>query len=596
MARRKASVAETKAAARRPGKKTVRAPTVPAAANPVVGIGASAGGLEACTTLLRALPVDLGLVFVVVQHLDPDHESILPRLLSRATSMKVLPIRSGMAVEPDHVYVIPPNRKVVLSRGRLRLTRRDPAGRRMPVDEFFCSLAKDYGRRAIGIVLSGGASDGTLGTRAIKAKGGITFAQDPRSAKCPGMPQSAISAGHVDFVLPPEGIATELARLSRHPYVGLIPPGETPPALADEAILQASTIRALLESASQAILAVDREGGIVLANSMAQQIFQYNREELLRRNIDTLLPERYRDHHSRFRAGYFSHPASRPMGQDRYLTGLRKDGVEVPIEVSLSAVETKAGLLAVAFITDISERIRREELLRGSEAALRASEGQLRRLTAGLLTAQEEERRRVSRELHDDLNQQLAMLAVEIETLERELPDASDALRRRLGSVLTRTVKLSDDVQRTAYQLHPSILEHLGLVSALTSLCADFNSRDILNVRFTHRRVPKSIFPDVSLCLYRITQECLRNVVKHSGNRAARITLTGRNDGLDLIVDDEGIGFDPQTAKKGLGIVSMEERVRLIGGTVAIRSRPGDGARVSVFVPLARIATGGEKS
>jgi two-component system CheB/CheR fusion protein len=189
---------------------------------PIVGVGASAGGFEAFRELLHALPMNTGMAFVLVQHLDPGHESILSKLLSRATAMPVREVQDGMAVEPNHVYVIPPNRLMSIGGGVLRLTARDePAVKNMPIDQFLRSLAEDQGSRAIGVILSGTASDGTRGLKAIKAEGGITFAQDEQSAKYDGMPRSAVAAGCVDLVLPPAEIATELGRIRHHPYLGL---------------------------------------------------------------------------------------------------------------------------------------------------------------------------------------------------------------------------------------------------------------------------------------------------------------------------------------------------------------------------------------
>ena len=197
---------------------------------PIVGIGASAGGLEAFTQLLRALPQDTGMAFVLVQHLDASHESMLVKLLSGVTQMAVAEVKHGMQAQPNHMYVIPPNADIIMVNGALQLIRREaPAGRHMPIDHFFRSLAQDQGARAIGVVLSGTAADGTLGLKAIKAEGGITFAQEPDSAKYDGMPRSAISASCVDFVLPPDRIATELLRISRHPYVELASQEEGPP-------------------------------------------------------------------------------------------------------------------------------------------------------------------------------------------------------------------------------------------------------------------------------------------------------------------------------------------------------------------------------
>jgi len=187
---------------------------------PIVGVGASAGGLEALQSLLRSLPANTGLAFVLVQHLDPQHESMLPTLLARASRLPVLEVTNGTVVKPDHVYVIPPNKALEIQDGTLRLLRRRKNERKhMPIDEFFESLAESEGNRAVGVVLSGLASDGTRGLAAIKSAGGITFAQDPASAKYGGMPQSAIAAGCVDFVLPPEHIAEELKRIGTHPYM-----------------------------------------------------------------------------------------------------------------------------------------------------------------------------------------------------------------------------------------------------------------------------------------------------------------------------------------------------------------------------------------
>ncbi len=195
---------------------------------PVVGIGASAGGLEAVTALLRALPTRTGTAFVLVQHLDPTHESAMATLLSRATGMPVLEAMNNVALEPEHVYIIPPNKLMEIAERRLKLSpRTDSKETYTPIDHFLKSLANEEGSRAIGVILSGsGGSDGTQGLLAIKAAGGITFAQDEKTAKYPSMPAAAVSAGCVDFVLPPDKIARELARLAGHPYVA--PAGEEP--------------------------------------------------------------------------------------------------------------------------------------------------------------------------------------------------------------------------------------------------------------------------------------------------------------------------------------------------------------------------------
>jgi two-component system, chemotaxis family, CheB/CheR fusion protein len=185
---------------------------------PIVAIGASAGGLEAFSNLLRALPPEPGLALVFIPHLDPTHESAMVELLSRTTRLPVFQASEGTAVVCNAVYVLPPNSDMTIDDGVLHLVRREAGrGQHMPIDTFFRSLAEDQTSNAVGVILSGTANDGTLGMLAIKNNGGITFAQDTESAKYDGMPHSAASAGVVDFVMPPDRIAQELIRIQKQP-------------------------------------------------------------------------------------------------------------------------------------------------------------------------------------------------------------------------------------------------------------------------------------------------------------------------------------------------------------------------------------------
>ena len=213
---------------------------------PIVGVGASAGGLEAFTNLLKALPARPGMPFVLVPHLDPTHESAMTELLGRATAMPVLQVYDGLRLKADQVYVIPPNSEMTIFGGLLRLATREHSGPHMPIDTFFRSLASESRSNAIGVILSGTASDGTLGVAAIKNEGGITFAQDSKSAKYDGMPNSAIASGCIDMVLPPPGIAQELIRIREHPYVSN-PPSETPEPIHGDSSQQMAHVFRLLK-------------------------------------------------------------------------------------------------------------------------------------------------------------------------------------------------------------------------------------------------------------------------------------------------------------------------------------------------------------
>jgi len=211
---------------------------------PVVGVGASAGGLEAFTELLKHLPPEIGFAFVLVQHLDPRHASALPKILSAKTRMGVREAAEGDVLKPNVVFVLPADKAITVSQGRLWLSPRvESAGLHHPIDVFLRSLATEQKSRAIAVILSGSGSDGALGIRAVKDEGGIIFAQDEKSAQHAGMPQSAIATGCADFVLPPAGIARELARLGGHSYLlQQTAPASAPPPQEETSLRQIFTL------------------------------------------------------------------------------------------------------------------------------------------------------------------------------------------------------------------------------------------------------------------------------------------------------------------------------------------------------------------
>ena len=226
-AKAEASVATPDAKTIEAQESSGKAAEVPAAVEsavagfPIVGIGASAGGLAAFEAFFSGMPVDTdpGMAFVLVQHLAPDHKSILTELVQRYTRMQVYEVKDGMEVQPDCAYIIPPNRDMAFLNGTLQLLEpAAPRGLRQPIDFFFRSLAQDQRERAICIVLSGTGSDGTLGVRAVKGEGGMVMAQNPDSADYDGMPRSAIATGLVDYVLPPAAMPAQLLAYAAHAF------------------------------------------------------------------------------------------------------------------------------------------------------------------------------------------------------------------------------------------------------------------------------------------------------------------------------------------------------------------------------------------
>lgn len=185
---------------------------------PIVGMGASAGGLEAIESFFQNMPEDSGMAFVLVTHLDPTHTSIMPELVQKSTKMKVYSVKDGMKVQPNSVYIIPPNNDLAILHGSLQLIKpARPSKLRLPIDFFFRSLAQDCGRSAVCIILSGTGTDGTLGLREIRGEGGMVMVQEPKTAKYAGMPRSAVATGLVDYVLPPEKMPRQLIKYIKHP-------------------------------------------------------------------------------------------------------------------------------------------------------------------------------------------------------------------------------------------------------------------------------------------------------------------------------------------------------------------------------------------
>jgi signal transduction histidine kinase len=253
---------------------------------------------------------------------------------------------------------------------------------------------------------------------------------------------------------------------------------------------------------------------------------------------------------------------------------LRKDGSEFPVDIGLSYLETKAGILGISFVTDVTERQNNQK--------------ELQALTARLLGVQEGNNKELSRELHDGLSQKLAALGMEVSMLFHRHIEADDELRDKVRSVSQTINDMAGDVHAMSRRLHPAILSELGLEAAVREECLRISAQERLEVQYKAERIPARLPEDVSLCLYRVAQESLNNVAKHAKAAAVRVSLAGKKPGISLRVQDTGKGFRPREvrSKGGLGLISMEERARLVNGKYSVLSQPGKGTTVELFVPL----------
>ncbi len=270
-------------------------------------------------------------------------------------------------------------------------------------------------------------------------------------------------------------------------------------------------------------------------------------------------------------------------------------------ELEVRVQERTAELATVnkALVVEITERIETESSLRISESALAASQRALQRsgedlrgLAARLLTAQEEERRRISRDLHDDINQRLAMMVVELETLDRLLPVNCQQIGTRLRSLQDNATELSDDVRHLSYTYHHAVLDDLGLDVALKRLVDDVSTRAGLHAAFQGTSVARTIAQPVATCLYRIAQESLSNVVKHADASKFYVELNCSSEWVTLTVTDDGKGFDPLSRKQeraSLGLLSMKERAYLVKGELDVESTVGRGTSIRVKIPLSKV-------
>jgi PAS domain S-box-containing protein len=349
--------------------------------------------------------------------------------------------------------------------------------------------------------------------------------------------------------------------------------------------------RRLLESAPDGVLIVARDGRIVMVNGRAEQLFGRSRHELIGSPLVELVPPAQRAAHLAGFASYFAQPRVLHLGSSGpQIFGLAKDGREFPLELDLSPIDTEAGLMAIAAIRDLTERRRMERERDALLAELGSGRERLRVLSMRLLDAQEQERRTIARELHDEIGQALTAVRIDLQTLQGAVDDAA---RPVVESALEVTRCLVTQARDMSLDLRPSLLDDLGLMAALRWYLERHQQRLGGAVALEGDLADLRLPPTLETACFRVAQEALTNVARHAGAQSVRVELRRVDGEVELTVRDDGAGFDVEAARRravsgqSMGLLGMEERVTLAGGRFAVESRPGSGTEIRVRLPLA---------
>ena len=325
----------------------------------------------------------------------------------------------------------------------------------------------------------------------------------------------------------------------------------------------------IVRSAMDAIIAIDEEQRVVLFNTAAEKMFGYTAGETIGTAIDRFIPQWSRSERPENLREFGV--AGRAMAHLSDLRALGANGKEFPIEASISEVSIESKKLLTVIIRDTTERKMAEEALAS--------------LSGRLIEAQEEERRRVAREIHDDYQQRVALLAIDLEALAENVENSPAEAVHRLRELWESISELGADLHDLSHSLHSSTLESLGLVAGIRAFCEEFADQQNMEIEFAHEDVPCTIPGDAALCLFRIAQEGLRNVKRHSGADRAEVRLESSGERLHLSITDRGRGFNSNSSESGgIGIRSMEERLRLLGGNLEIHSRHMEGTRIDAWL------------
>lgn len=329
---------------------------------------------------------------------------------------------------------------------------------------------------------------------------------------------------------------------------------------------------AIVESSEDAIISKNLDGVILSWNAAAEHIFGYTGAEVVGRPLRFLAPPELQHEESEIFQKLEAGERVAPYETIR----VTKAGGKIHVSLSLSPIKDYSGrVVGVSkIVRDITQRKLADEALS--------------KMSQNLIEAQEQERSRLARELHDDVNQRLALLMIRLETLKADLPASTEQLKTYIGQLIEELGDLGQDVQALSHRLHSPKLELLGLAAAASSFCNEFSNRQHVEVDFESTNVPKNLEEPISLCLYRVLQEALQNAAKHSGSRHFRVSLSGGTEEIKLTVYDSGVGFELNEVLKGggLGLVSMKERLKLVNGELSIDSKPHQGTTIQARVPL----------